>query len=123
MAKDILDIGGFSIIKRIGTGARSTIYLAKDEQDKTDVALKRVIFERPEDARIFEQVETEYKVGRRIDHPYVRRCHKLRKLRSMFKVKEMLLSMEYFDGQSLEDGPTLSLVDVLLVFRMVANGL
>ena len=123
MAKDILDIGGFSITKRIGTGARSTIYLATDEQDNTEVALKRVIFERPEDARIFEQVETEYKVARRIDHPYVRKCHKLRKMRSMFKVRELLLSMEYFDGQSLEDGPSLSLVDVLLVFRMVASGL
>jgi serine/threonine-protein kinase len=31
--------------------------------------------------------------------------------------------MEFFEGQSLEDGPTLSLVDVLLVFRMVASGL
>ena len=31
--------------------------------------------------------------------------------------------MEYFDGQSLEDGPALSLLDVLLVFRMVATGL
>jgi len=62
-------------------------------------------------------------MARRIDHPYVRKCYKLKKIRSMFKVKELLLSMELFDGQSLEDGPTLSLVDVLLVFRMVATGL
>ena len=123
MAKDILDVGGFSIIKRIGTGARSTIYLATDEQDKTKVALKRVILERPEDSRIFEQTETEYKVARRIDHPYVRKCYKLRKIRSIFKVRELLLSMEMFEGQTLEAGPTLSLVDVLLVFRMVADGL
>jgi serine/threonine-protein kinase len=123
MAKDILNVGGFTITKRIGTGARSTIYLATDDQERTEVALKRVIFERPEDARIFEQVETEYKFARRIDHPYVRKCNKLKKIRSMFKVKELLLSMEFFDGQSLEDGPTLSLVDVLLVFRMVASGL
>jgi len=123
MAKDILDIGGFTIIKRIGTGARSTIYLATDEQNGSEVALKRVIFERPEDARVFEQAETEYKVAHRIDHPYVRKCHKLRKIRNIVKVKELLLSMEYFDGQSLEDGPALSLIDVLLVFRMVADGL
>ena len=123
MVKSILNVGGFTIKKRIGTGARSTIYLATDEQDRTNVALKRVIFERPEDSRVFEQVETEYKVARRIDHPYVRKCYKLKKIRSMFKVKELLLSMELFDGQSLEDGPTLSLVDVLLVFRMVASGL
>ncbi len=123
MADNILNVGGFRIIKRIGTGARSTIYLATDDQNGEEVALKRAIYERPEDSRIFEQMETEYKVARRIDHPYVRKCHKLEKIRGIFKVKEILLSMEMFDGQSLEDGPTLSLVDVLLVLRMVADGL
>jgi len=123
MAKVTLDVGGFSIIKRIGTGARSTIYMATDEQDEINVALKRIVFERPEDSRIFEQAETEYKVGRRIDHPYVRKCYKLKKIRSLFKVRELLLSMELFDGKNLEDSPTLSLLDVLLVFRMVASGL
>jgi serine/threonine protein kinase len=123
MAKNILDVGGFTIIKRIGTGARSTIYLATDEQTKSNVALKRVIFEKPEDSRIFEQVETEYKVARRIDHPYVRKCYKLKKRRSLFKVTEMLLSMEMFEAKTLEESPNLSLLDVLLVFRMVASGL
>lgn len=123
MAKNILNIGDFKIIKRIGIGARSTIYLATDTQSKEKVALKRVIFEKPEDSRIFEQVETEYKVAHKIDHPYVRKCYKLMKIRSLFKTKEMLLSMEMFDAKTLEDCPTLSLVDVLLVFRMVASGL
>ncbi len=121
MAKGVLDIGGFSIQKRIGIGARSTIYLATDSG--APIALKRVIFEKPEDSRVFEQMETEYKVARRIDNPYIRKCYKLKKIRSMFKVTEMLLSMEYFDGVSLEDGPSLSLVDILLIFRMVADGL
>jgi len=123
MGKDILHVGGFTIVKRIGVGARSTIYLATDEQDKTEVALKRVIYQRPEDLRIFEQVETEYKAARRIDHPYIRKCNKLTKIRSMLKVREMLLSMEYFDGRNLEDSPSLSLGDVLLVFRMIATAL
>lgn len=123
MAKNILNVGDFTIIKRIGTGARSTIYLATDTQTKEKVALKRVIYEKPEDARIFEQVETEYKVAIKIDHPYVRKCYKLMKIRRMFRVKEMLLSMELFEAKTLEDSPTLSLIDVLLVFRMVANGL
>jgi serine/threonine-protein kinase len=47
----------------------------------------------------------------------------MQKIRNMFRVKELVLSMEYFDGVSLEDSSTLSLVDVLLVFRMVANAL
>jgi serine/threonine-protein kinase len=123
MGKSVLSVGGYTIKKRIGTGARSTIYLAVKEEDHKEVALKRVIFQRPEDVRVFEQVETEFRVARRVDHPYVRKCYDLTKIRSMFKTKEMLLSMEYFDGKSLEDGPALSLVDVLLVFRMVATGL
>jgi serine/threonine-protein kinase len=123
MGKNILNVGGFTIKKRIGTGARSTIYLATDHQTNMDVALKRIIFERPEDSRVFEQTENEFKVAQRINHPYVRKCYKLKKIRSMFNVKEMLLSMELSEGKSLEDGPTLSLVDVLLVFRMVASGL
>jgi len=123
MAKDILSVGDFTIIRRIGTGARSTIYLAKNQEDETNVALKRVIYEKPEDLRVFEQTENEYKVARHIDHPYVRKCYKLRKIRSMFKLREMLLSMEMFEGTTLEDSPTLSLGDVLLVFRMVATGL
>ncbi len=123
MATDILSVGGFNLIKRLGSGARSTIYLATDEQSKTKVALKRVIYEKPEDSRIFEQVETEYKVAQRIDHPYVRKCHKLKKIRRLFKVKELLLSMELFEAKTLEESPTLSLLDVLLVFRMVASGL
>ncbi len=123
MAKDILDVGGFTILRRIGTGARSTIYLATDEENGVRVALKRVIFEKPEDSRVFEQVDTEYKVAQQIDHPYVRKCYELKKIRSMFRVKEMLLSMEYFDSKNLEQCSTLSLGDVLLVFRMVASGL
>lgn len=123
MAKDILDVGGYTIIRRIGVGARSTIYLAADEEDGKKVALKRVILERPEDLRVFEQVDAEYKVAGMIDHPYVRKCYELRKIRSMFKVKEVLLAMEYFEAKTLEDCSTLSLGDVLLVFRMVADGL
>lgn len=123
MANTLLNLGEFTIIKRIGTGARSTIYAATDDSNKTEIALKRVIFERPEDLRIFEQVETEYKVAKRIDHPYVRKCYKLRKIRNLLKIKELLLSMELFEGDSLENSPPLSLLDVLLVFRMVASGL
>jgi serine/threonine-protein kinase len=123
MAKNILKVGGFTIKKRIGTGARSTIYLATDHQTNTDIALKRIIFERPEDTRVFEQTENEFKVAQRINHPYIRKCYKLKKIRMMLKLHEMLLSMELFEGKSLEDVPTLSLVDVLLVFRMVATGL
>jgi serine/threonine protein kinase len=90
MAKSILNVGGFTIIKRIGSGARSTIYLATDDEEETQVALKRVIYQKPQDSRVFEQTENEFKVSQRIDHPYVRKCYRLKKIRSMFKVKKCL---------------------------------
>jgi len=123
MAKNLLSVAGYTIKKRIGVGARSTIYLATDDSNGKEIALKRVIAEKPEDRRIIEQVETEYDVAQRVDHPYIRKCYKLKKIRQMLRTKEIILSMEYFDGISLEDGPSLSLLDVLLVFRMVASGM
>ncbi len=117
------EIEGFTIIKRLGVGARTAIYLATDLATKQQVALKRIVLENPEDTRIFEQIETEYKVSRLLDHPYLRKCYKLIKRRKMLRVSEVLLTMEMFHGQSLEDGPSLSLGDILLVFRMVATAL
>jgi serine/threonine-protein kinase len=120
---DRLELDGFTIIKKLGTGARSIIYLALEEESGNTIALKRSIYEKPEDSRIFEQITNEYKVSKVVQHPYLRQCGKLIKIRKMFKVKELLLSMEMFEGETLEKFKTLSLGDVLLVFRMVATGL
>ncbi len=123
MSNGSINIDGFRIVRRIGTGARTTIYLATDEATGQTVALKRAVLEREGDARIFEQIKVEYKVARRIDHPYIRKCHRLIKQRKLLKTRELLLSMEIFYGKSLEESPGLSLGDILLVFRMIATGI
>ena len=118
-----LKIDGYSIIKRIGTGARTSIYLARDETTEQTVALKRAVMETPDDTRIFEQMAAEYNVSQNIDHPYIRKCLKIIKKRKLLRVEEVILTMEMFEGQSLEERESLSLGDILLVFRMVASGL
>jgi serine/threonine protein kinase len=123
MAVDRLELSDFTVIKKLGTGARSTIFLALDKETGDTVALKRSVYEKPEDSRIFEQMINEYKVSQAINHPYLRKCHKLIKIRRALKVKELLLSMEMFEGETLEKSKSLGLGDVLLVFRMVADGL
>ncbi|MHC5018235.1 MAG: serine/threonine-protein kinase [Planctomycetota bacterium] len=90
---------------------------------KKRLAIKRAVLEAPEDTRIFKQIETEYKVSNQIDHPYIRKCHELIRSRKLLRTNELLMTMEFFDGQSLEDQKRLSLIDVLLVFRMVAIAL
>ena len=123
MAKNSIDIDGYTILRRIGTGARSVIYLAVEEATKKRVAVKRAVLDAPEDTRIFKQIETEYTVSNQIDHPYIRKCYELIRFRKLLRTNELLMTMEYFDGQSLEDQKKLSLIDVLLVFRMVAVAL
>ncbi len=94
-----------------------------DEKSRQTIAIKRATLESPEDSRIFEQMETEYKVAKQIDHPYIRKCYKVFRVRKLLRTQELMLSMEYFDGQSLEDQHRLSLGDVLLIFRMVSVAL
>ena len=97
MGKGSIDIDGFRIIRKLGNGARTSIYLAVDEDTRQTVALKRAILEGPEDSRIFEQMEMELKVARQVDHPYVRKCNKSFRIRRLLKTQELLLVMEYFD--------------------------
>lgn len=123
MAKGSIDIDGYTIIKKLGTGARTTIYLAREDMSGQKVALKQAVLENPEDTRIFEQMETEYRVARQLDNPYLRKCYEIIRIRKLLRTTELLLTMEFFDGQSLEDQQRLSLGDVLLVFRMVAIAL
>ena len=123
MERNTIDLDGYTILRRLGTGARSVIYLAVEETTKNRVAVKRAFYENPEDTRIFEQIETEYKVSKQLNHPYIRKCHELIRFRKLLKTQEMLMIMEFFDGKSLEDQQRLSMIDVLLVFRMVAVAL
>jgi serine/threonine-protein kinase len=123
MEKNTIDLDGYTIIRRLGTGARSVIYLAVEENTRKRVAIKRAYLESPEDTRIFEQIETEFKVSRQLDHPYIRKCHELIRIRKLLKTQELLMVMEFFDGKSLEEQQRLSMIDVLLVFRMVAVAL
>ena len=68
-------------------------------------------------------METEFKVARQISHPYIRKCYRIIRQRKLLKTTELLLSMEMFNGRSLEESRGLSLGDILLLFRMIATGL
>lgn len=114
---------GYEILRRLGFGAASVIYAVKNKHNGEIRALKHVIRQEGEDARMIEQVETEYNVGSIIEHPYIRKVHEMKRLRRRLRTREVLLLMEYCPGVSLEQSPSRSLLDILLIFRMVADGL
>ena len=114
---------GYETIRRIGIGAGSIICLVKSQKTGELRALKHVVRQDGEDGRLIEQVETEYRVAGKIDHPYVRKVFDIRRLKRRLQTREVLLMMEYCSGISLEQSPARSLLDLLFIFRMVADGI
>ncbi len=114
---------GYEVVKRLGTGAASTIFAVRNTLTGELKALKHVIRQDGQDKRMIEQVENEHDIARQIDHPYIRKVYEIKRIKKMLQVREVIMLMEYCPGISLEQGPSHSLLDLLLVFRMVADGI
>lgn len=116
-------IAGYVIGELLGSGARSSIYMATELATGKTFALKRVVRREPRDRRYFEQVYNEYRVSSQTDHPCLRRCFRLRKVRRMMRVREVLLLMEYVRGQTIEQRRPDELTRTVAIFLSVARGL
>ena len=114
----------YDILERLGEGARSTIYRARDSRTGREVALKHVVRDDVKDIRFVEQMEAEFEISKQFNHPNLRRTYELKIAKSMLlKVTEAYLIMELVEGQSLDVHPPETLTEVLEVFIQVAKGL
>ena len=114
---------GYRLCRQIGRGARSRISLAIEQTTGRRVAVKHVLRRSPEDLPFMQQVETEYEVSSKLDHPALRRSYALHRIRRRLAVKELFLVMEYVDGLNLEKARPNRLNTFLSLFRKVALGL
>jgi len=76
-----------------------------------------------EDERFLEQVEVEYEVSSKVDHPNLRKSLEIHRVKKWFKVQELLLLMEYVSGKTLEQDRPTDLGRTIDLFRKVAAGL
>ncbi len=116
-------LAGYEVLSILGYGAKSTIYVVQDRKDNGIYALKRVVQETREDERFVDQVLTEYHVTSALDHPVLRKSYRLIRRRGLFRKPEVLLLMELVDGRGLDQRRPTRLVELLRVFRGVADGL
>jgi serine/threonine-protein kinase len=114
---------GYEVLSRIGRGAGAVISLARDTVQGRPVAVKHIVRRRPEDDRFIAQAENEYAVARQLNHPYLRKCYDLVRVRRWLKTRELVLVMEYVDGERLEDECPGDLPTILAIFKKVAEGL
>lgn len=114
---------GYEVVRRIGVGAASVIFSVRNKKTGEIRALKHVIRADGQDKRMIEQVENEHSIANRVDHPYIRKIYEIKRIKRRLQTREVIMMMEYCPGISLEQGPSHSLIDLLLIFRMVADGL
>jgi len=117
------EIAGYRLLMRIGTGAASELFAVQDPKTKQVYALKHVKKNVDRDHRFIEQVDIEYEVGSKLDHPNIRQIVKLIKHRKMFKVVAVSLVMELVDAVSLDQRRPRNQLEALRMFQQIAKGL
>jgi serine/threonine protein kinase len=114
---------GFEILGRIGSGAGAVISLARDLVRERQVALKHVVRRGPEHDKFIAQAENEFAVTQGFQHPSLRQYYDIVRVRKWLKTRELVLVMEYVDGERLEDHRPTDIRAHLSIFRKVAEGL
>jgi eukaryotic-like serine/threonine-protein kinase len=118
-----LEVPGYTVLERVGTGARSSIWQVSDVRTGEVYVLKRVTRRLTDDDRYLEQAQTEFSISVRFDHPNLRRSFEIRRLRRLFQVRELHLLMEYVPGKTLEQLGPKGVHGTLAIFAKVAEGL
>ncbi|MBU3727714.1 MAG: serine/threonine protein kinase [Phycisphaerales bacterium] len=125
MSVIVQELFGYKVLAKVGTGARSTLYAVQEPRTKQIWALKHVIRNSDKDDRFIEQVESEYDVMRKLDHPAIRAAEALKKVRKglIGKTTEIGLLMEFVDASTLDEDPPATLAGYVSIFAQVARGL
>jgi eukaryotic-like serine/threonine-protein kinase len=94
---ETLDIPGYEVLEKVGSGGMASVYRAKRKSDGAVVALKIPMEQYVADAKFIRRFHREAEVAQRLDHPNIVRTFE----HGSLGVKHFM-SMEYVDGRSLE---------------------
>lgn len=89
-------IDHYQIMRMLGHGGMSRVYLATDLQDQCTVVLKFLNDDLVGDVAVFERYRRESEIGSRLDHPRIQHM-----LNTAEKRSEEYLVVEYIEGQTL----------------------
>ena len=115
---DAMEIPGYEILEKVGSGGMASVYRAKRKSDGQVVALKIPMEQYVADAKFIRRFHREAEVAQRLDHVNI-----VRTLEHGSIGIQHYMVMEYVDGRSLEgyiEGDELSLdLDVDIMKRVV----
>lgn len=119
-----VDIPNYRVIEKLGVGAQTRVFRARDMRSGQDYTIKLVKIVKPEDSSFIDLMKAEYTIGSQIDHPVVRKVYEFRLLRQRLRVRGAILFMEYVNGWPLADKEYRRPLDeILRVFGETAKGI
>lgn len=95
---DALDIPGYELIERVGTGGMASVYRARKKRDNVDVAIKIPTAKFLDDDKFIKRFHREAELVRKFNHPNVARTLQHGEVEGRH-----YMIMEYIEGESLED--------------------
>jgi serine/threonine protein kinase len=119
------ELFGYKVIDRLGEGAASTVYAVADPKTKQVLALKHVIKRGEKDQRFIDQLEQEYKIGAKLNHPNIRAIHRYatNKKGWVGDVTDAALVMELIDASTLDSEFRPRAARIARYFAQAARGL
>jgi serine/threonine-protein kinase len=117
-------IEGYRILKEVGRGAASIIYLVQDPKTKQIWALKHVEKVDSKDQRFLDQAESEYEIASKLNHPSIRKIDRLiKKKTNLIQTRELYLVMEFVDGISEDRQQPRTFDKATDIFEQVARAM
>jgi serine/threonine-protein kinase len=123
-ANELRSIGGYRILRRLGSGGMGSVYLAYDDRDNRRVAVKVLSEHLAVDRAYVERFYREARSGKRLDHPNIVRSLDYGQDRA---TNRHYLVMEYVEGGSahalLDQRGKMSVGDAVHIALDVARAL
>jgi serine/threonine-protein kinase len=117
-------VEGYRVLREIGRGAASVIYLVQDPKSKQIWAMKHVEKNDAKDQRFLDQAEAEYKIASELDHQSIRKIERLIKVKQgLLAVRELYLVMEFIDGISEDRQPPRTFDRAVGIFHQIAGAM
>jgi eukaryotic-like serine/threonine-protein kinase len=116
-------VEGYRIIREVGRGAASVVYVVEEPKIRQIWALKHVIKESAKEQRFLDQAEAEYRIASELDHPGIRKIVRLIKKGTLLNTRELFLVMEFVDGESEDRHPPRTFEHAVDIFHQVSLAL
>src|SRR3989338_10937209 len=100
-APNMEKIGKYEIVRKLGSGATSTVYLALDPFNKQQVAIKLFdlsVLQDPSRAKVYRKLlMTEASLAGKLSHPHIAKIQD-----AVMEGEQNYMVMEYVEGSTLE---------------------